>query len=345
MWERGKNKTSAEVFNPRNRSRFGLTTFVSKADSHTYSDESFFSICGSLPGSTTTSELRFLTTKPCSWHSSFYTSPLAAWGYGFWRHSWHWLFCKSMKSGLWSNLPLSLRSSWNSVRRQSSSGKEGSPNVRRIASLKFGEFGEFSYIPQKFRYILEELTDSSQLTQKCIFGEFGEFCIFCIFGRIRATFSSIPLWTLFIFSKVPLVEVVANILFAWSTIPRTCTISSTSVRQIFTSKRFGYYYWVVRLSQRDVPPCDIPHKYRASQGSSTYASRIMTDRDDLSHQQTHLVQLDEVWIMILFELDMFSISNKLLLPNLPCEILLKLIAISIAYDQPTLNMEIYRSTI
>ena len=71
----------------------------------------------------------------------------------------------------------------------------------------------------------------------------------------------------------------------------------------------------------------------------------MTDRDDLSHQQTHLVQLDEVWIMILFELDMFSISNKLLLPNLPCEILLKLIAISIAYDQPTLNMEIYRSTI
>src|SRR5271154_4349404 len=86
--------------------------------------------------------------------------------------------------------------------------------VRRIASLKFGEFSEFSYIPQKFRYILEELTDSSQLTQKCIFGEFGEFCIFCIFGCIRATFSSIPLWTLFIFSKVPLVEVVANILIA-----------------------------------------------------------------------------------------------------------------------------------
>ena len=71
--------------------------------------------------------------------------------------------------------------------------------VRRIASLKFGEFGEFGYIPQKFRYILEELTDSSQLTQKCIFGEFCEFCIFCIFRCIRATFCSIPLCTLFIF--------------------------------------------------------------------------------------------------------------------------------------------------
>src|SRR5271154_2282981 len=72
-------------------------------------------------------------------------------------------------------------------------------HVRRIASLKFGEFDEFGYIPQKFRYILEELTDSSQLTQKCIFGEFGEFCIFCIFGCIRATFCSIPLCTLFFF--------------------------------------------------------------------------------------------------------------------------------------------------
>jgi hypothetical protein len=58
-------------FNLRNRRRFGLTA---KANSQTYSDESFFNICGSLPGSTTTSELRFLTTKPCSWHGSFYTS-------------------------------------------------------------------------------------------------------------------------------------------------------------------------------------------------------------------------------------------------------------------------------
>src|SRR5271155_5973536 len=71
--------------------------------------------------------------------------------------------------------------------------------VRRIASLKFGEFGEFGYIPQKFRYIPEELTDSNQLTQKCIFCEFCEFCIFCIFGCIRATFCSIPLCTLFFF--------------------------------------------------------------------------------------------------------------------------------------------------
>src|SRR5271155_4817989 len=34
---------------------------------HTYSDESFFNVCGSLPGSTTTKPT-FLRTKPCSWH-------------------------------------------------------------------------------------------------------------------------------------------------------------------------------------------------------------------------------------------------------------------------------------
>ena len=75
--------------------------------------------------------------------------------------------------------------------------------VRRIATLKFGIFGVFGSIPRKFDYIFEELTDSSQLTQKRIFGEFGEFGvfgIFCLFGCILATFCSIPLCTLFIFS-------------------------------------------------------------------------------------------------------------------------------------------------
>ena len=41
--------------------------------------------------------------------------------------------------------------------------------VRRIATPKFGIFGIFGSILRKFRCIFEELTDSSELTKKCIF--------------------------------------------------------------------------------------------------------------------------------------------------------------------------------
>ena len=68
----------------------------------------------------------------------------------------------------------------------------------------------YSSILRKFRYNFEELTDSSELTKKCVFGVFGVFDVFDVFRCIRATFCSIPLCTLFIFVQVPLVKVVAE---------------------------------------------------------------------------------------------------------------------------------------
>ena len=85
----GKNKTSAEVFNLRNRRRCGLIAFVSRF-------ESFF-ICGSFTW------LYYNRTKILENQTLLLVLPGGLLVRLF-KNSWRGLFCDSVKSCHWSNL-------------------------------------------------------------------------------------------------------------------------------------------------------------------------------------------------------------------------------------------------